>query len=94
LLLGYVLVRFSEVLGDALRSSEIGFELIMADRLQIDDGDLVVALLANVFGGIGLHIHLLAAGAKGESRKQLNRPLPRSFVLLLLLFEDLIALVP
>ena len=44
----------------------------MEDTLQIHDGNLVAAFLADVFGGIAGHVHLVAADAVGDASKEVD----------------------
>jgi len=64
------------------------------DAFQIDDGDFVQALLADIFRAASLHVHPLAAGADGQSGEQLYRLLSGPLDALLMFFQNLVALIP
>jgi len=82
------------MLGNPFWCGKIRFKFVMEDRLKVNDGNLVEALLAYILRGIRLYIHLLATGAKGEARKKLNRLFAGAFFSFLLFLQNLIALRP
>ena len=83
-----------EVTSNRLWVGKIRFELVIDDFLQIDDGDLGSAGLANVFRAIRRHIHLPATVADREAGEQLARLLAGFILLLRLFFQDLVHVVP
>lgn len=88
------LVGLPEIGGDLRRREEKALELVMEDFFQILDTDLVAALAADVFRGIGGDVHLLPASADGIPGKELDRLLGGPLILFLLVGEDLVALGP
>src|ERR1017187_1217391 len=72
LLVGKVLVRALKVGFDFFLGHEEIMQLVVENSLNILDGDFVPALRANVFGGAGKDIHLLAAAAIKQSGKQMD----------------------
>ena len=94
LFVSQVLVGFLEVGGDPLGRGKERFQFFMDDSLQVDNGDFVPTLFADILGRAGVDIHALAAGAKGQAGKKLDGRFAGAFGDLLLLFENLVALFP
>jgi hypothetical protein len=88
------MVGLCEMGGDAFGSAEERLQFLVEYPLQIYDRNLVPALLAYVFRGIRLYVHLLAARAEGEASKELHGPFSDLLVLLVLFLQHLVTLIP
>ena len=60
------------MLPDALRLAEKTLQFFPHDVFEVHDGNLVVALPAEVFGCPGIHIHLVSTGAMRKAAKKVR----------------------
>ena len=73
---------------------EEGFQFLVNNSLQIDNGDFVAAFLADIFRGTSRYIHPLTTRAYRQTGEKLYRFLAGSLGFFLVLFQYLVALIP
>src|SRR5260221_6183224 len=82
------------MLGNEVGGGKKSFQFIMENGFQIDHGYLVVALLADILWGIGLHIHALPTMTIAKAGEKLHRLFAWRFFVFGLVRKDLVALTP
>jgi hypothetical protein len=92
--LGELPVSLGEVRGHFVGREDESPELLGEDLLQVHDGNLVAAALADILRSVTRHVHLLPAGTEGDSGEELGRPLGYRPPVDAALLQESVALIP
>jgi hypothetical protein len=89
-----LVIRLAEMLGHIFRGEEEALELLVEDRFQIAEGNLVTAAVASVLGGVRGDVHPLATVAEDHPGEEMRWRSTLAVRLMTAVFEQRVAPLP